>query len=295
VARPALSASRSVDVIDFLAAFPGRGFTLSEIARAAKINVASCHAVLTALTERGYLARSDHQRTYTLGPALVAIGDAALRSQTLVARAKEAAEELSAELGVAVLLSAVIGDEMVGIVSIADASGRGAGLKVGERRPMAPPLGAPFLAWSSEAAIEAWIARSGAPHRDTLAREWRHTLALTRKRGFQVTLRSPEGPDISAVMAEMASGRGAPDYKEGVARLINSLDLHLAQPETIEPDQVYDVVLIASPIFDQSGEAAFNLCFGGFSEKLTGAVVSSYADRLVRTCLQVMREHRAAA
>lgn len=293
MARPALSASRSLDVIDFLASFPGRAFTLSEIARAARINVASCHAVLNALVERGYLARAPGQRSYVLGPALIAAGEAALAGQPLVARARQAAQELFAELGLPTLLSGVVGGEIVGLVSIPDAAGRWPGLRVGERLPLVPPIGAPFLAWSSEEAIQAWIARSAAPHHDRLAQEMRHSLALTRQRGFQVTLRSPEGPAVANLMAEMASGRREPEYREGVRRLIDALDLHMSQPDEIEPQALYDVVLIASPLFDQAGEAAFSLCFGGFAEKLTGAAVLAYADRLTRTCVQIMRADRA--
>jgi DNA-binding IclR family transcriptional regulator len=295
MARPALSASRSVDVLDLLAAFPGRSFTLSEIARATGVNVASCHAVLSTLVERGYLSRAAGQRTYALGPALVALGEAALKAQPLVARAKAAAHELHGETDAPVLLSAIVGEEIVGLVSLADAGGRGPGLRVGERRPLVPPVGASFLAWSPEAETEAWIARSAGPYHDRLAEECRRSLALTRQRGYQVTLRSTEGREISALMAEMASGRRAPESRDGVTRLINSLDLHLAQPETLEPDTLYDVVLIAAPIFDQSGRAAFSLCFGGFAERLSGATVLAHADRLVRTCVQVMREDREAA
>jgi DNA-binding IclR family transcriptional regulator len=291
VTRPALSASRSIDVIDFLSAFPRRGFTLSEIARAAKINTSSCHAVLSALTDRGYLTRSSNQR-YFLGPSLVAVGQAALVSQPLIARAKEAAETLFQEFGVPVLLSAAIGEEIVGIVSIADSSGRGPGLRVGERLPLVAPVGAPFLAWSPEAAIETWIARNALGKSEKVADEWRRALALTRKRGFQVTLRAPDGPVIASLMAEMASGRRISEYKDEVLSLIHSFDHHLSQPEIISPDELYDIVLIASPLFDQNGEAAFNLCFGGFSEKVSGATIQTYADRLMRTCLQIMRDDR---
>jgi hypothetical protein len=52
------------------------------------------------------------------------------------------------------------------------------------------------------------------------------------------------------------------------------------------------VVLIAAPLFDHAGEAAFCLCFGGFAGRLSGAQVLAYADRLVRTCVQIMREDR---
>jgi DNA-binding IclR family transcriptional regulator len=291
MARPALSASRSVDVLDFLAAFPGRGFTLSEIARAAKINVASCHAVLSALVERGYLVRRSDQRTYVLGPALVAIGEAALKSQPLVARAKAAAQALSEEFALPVLLSAVVDKEILGVVSISDAAGRSAGLRVGERMPLVAPVGAPFLAWSSEATIEAWLDRAASPRNERLADDWRRTLALTRQRGFQVTLRAAEGPHIAEMMAEMAAGRRLSSYKDEAIGAISSLE-NLAQPETLEPDELYDIVLIAAPIFDQDGEAPFNLCLGGFAELVSGRAILDYADRLMRICLQVMRDDR---
>lgn len=293
--RPALSASRSVDVIDFLAAFPGRSFTLSEIARAAKINIASCHAVLSTLVERGYLARRADQRTYCLGPALVAIGEAALKSQPLVARAKEAAEALFREFGVPVLLSAMAGSEILGVVSIADAAGRGPGLRVGERRPLVAPVGAAFVAWSSEAAIEAWLDRSASPRNERLADEWRSALTLTRKRGYQVLLRLADSPDIASLMAEMATGRGLSSYKDEAISLINSLEGSLSQSETLAADELYDISLIAAPIFDQNGEAAFCLCLGGFAETVSGAAITAYADRLVRSCLQVMRDDRTQA
>ena len=90
MARPALSASRTTAVLDLLTAFPGRAFTMAEIVRATKINVASCHAVLAALTSRGYLTRLP-QKTYVLGPALIAVGHASRLSQPLVARAQDKA------------------------------------------------------------------------------------------------------------------------------------------------------------------------------------------------------------
>ena len=105
MSRPALSASRSIAIIDFLAAFPGRGFTLSEIARAANINYGSCHAVLNALTLSGYLKRGPNQKSYVLGPALIAIGQSALKSQPLFPRIQDATRKLVRELKLPVLVS----------------------------------------------------------------------------------------------------------------------------------------------------------------------------------------------
>lgn len=294
MSRPALSALRSSDIIDFLASFPEREFTLSEIMRATKINVASCHAVLATLVDCGYIARCPKQRTYTLGPALVAIGQAAFKSQPLIARAQEAAERLQVELEAPLLLSAAIGDEILGILALPDGAGRFPSMRVGERKPFVAPLGAPFLAWSSEETIKAWIARHQGPINESLVEAWRHSLDLIRQRGYQVMLRAPDSPQIGALMSQMASGHRVPDYKDEMTRLINSFDSQLAQPETIKPDELYDILVISAPLFDQNGRTVFNLSLGSFSKKLSGQTILNYADHLVRTCLEIMHADREA-
>lgn len=293
MSRPGLAASRSIDIIEFLALFPERGFTLTEIVRATGINIASCHAVLTRLTERGYLTRSEDEKHYSLGYSLIAIGHAASKSQPLVARAAQAAQDLWRELDVPVLLSAVVGEEILAVLSLEDSQDRSPGMWVGERLPLVPPLGAPFLAWASDEVVEAWIARRASPPDESLSREWRRNLELTRQRGYQIGLRSSRVSSIGSLMAEMASGSHSGDYKDELSRFVNSLDHYEPQPETLRDDEEYDVMMIAAPIFDQHGVAAFNLSFGGFPNRLSGAMVASYGERLTRTCLEIMRVDRS--
>jgi DNA-binding IclR family transcriptional regulator len=290
LARPALSASRSLDVIDLLAAFPGRSFSLSEIAGATEINIASCHAILLALLERGYLARGSRQKTYSLGPTLAAVGESAIKAQPLIASSKAAARRLFNDLQIPVLLSGLSGNEVLGIVSIADATGRGPGLNAGQRVPLIPPAGAPFLAWSSDDAKEAWIA-SGVSELE-VAQDWRVALDHIKRRGFQLNLRPPGHSGPSPMMTEMALGVDISHHKDRLLNSMRKLDYHPTEPEEIDPAVSYDVVLIASPIFGSTGEALFNLCLGGFTHLLSGAVVLQYADRLMHACLDVMRAHR---
>jgi DNA-binding IclR family transcriptional regulator len=294
VPRPALSASRSLEVIDFLTAFPGRAFTMSDIARAAKFNISSCHAVLNALTRRGYLKRNPDQKTYTLGPALTAVGYAALKSNPLVAHAQEAAEELARELRLPVLLTALVGEDILAVTSVSDPTGRSPSMRVGQRMPLVPPVGAPFLAWSTDAVIQAWITRMAPPGDKNFVKEWRQALASIRTRGYQVVLRAPDTRDIATLMAEMASTRNAAAYKEHVIDMIHSVDERMFHPKSIQAKESYEVALIAAPIFEQSGEATFSLNLTEFPQKLTGAVIEAYANRLIRACLQIMREDRAA-
>ena len=293
MARPGLAASRGVDIIEFLSFFPDRGFTLSEIVRATEINVASCYAILNRLTDRGFLIRDPDQKTYTLGPSLIAIGQAAFKSQPMVARARDAAQALANELDVPVLLSTIVGDEILAVISLEDSGGRTAGMWVGERLPLVPPLGAPFLAWASEERVVKWIANRASPPSPKLVAEWRHDLEVTRERGYQVSLRPNSSPSTASLLAEMASNRHGAELRSELARALDTVDYHKVQPDKIEPDALYDVVLIASPLFDRNGEATFNLGIGGFPQQITGARLVEYGERLMRSCLEVMRADRA--
>jgi DNA-binding IclR family transcriptional regulator len=289
VSRPALSASRSIEIMELLATFPDRDFSLSEIVKATTINVSSCYAILAALTEKGYLIKAPRDKTYRLGSSLIALGHAAQRSQPIVELATEAASGLLDEFGLPVLLSTVVGDELLALVSLEDGAGRTAGMFVGERLPLVAPIGTPFLAWAPDEAVEEWIARRNSPLSSTQIEALRRDLELTRERGYQVALRPTEQHTIGALMAEMAKGGPITDYKDEIRKLIHTFDTQMFQPVTFEDDENYDVLLIAAPIFDQGGNATFNLCLGGFPGHLSGAKLQEYAKRLSTTCLDVMR------
>lgn len=293
--RPALSASRGIDVIDFLARFPGRGFTLSEIVKGTQINLASCHAILNVLAERGYVSRCERQKLYRLGPALYAMGQVALSSQPLLDKAREAAEVLCRELDTPTLVSAVIAEEIVGVVACDTPDGRSAGLNVGERMPLVPPVGASFLAWGDEEEIEAWLDRAPPGQDDATISFWRDGLARIRERSYQVELRAPESSELAARMAEMAEGSRATRYKGDLLKLVQSFGRHPRQPEALEPAREYELILIAAPIFDQEGHCAYNLCLGGFAGPMKGGQVQEWGDRLVATSLQIMQADRSRA
>jgi hypothetical protein len=208
-----------------------------------------------------------------------------------MAHAKAGAERLQRELGTAVLLTAAVGDEILALLSLPDTAGRSPGMQAGERMPLVAPVGAPFLAWSTETAIESWISRHLPPRDQKAVKAWRHTLELTRKRGYQVMLRAPNSQETGKLMAEMASGRRTPNHKDEVLRLVNSFG-ELPQPEDIDPTALYDILVISAPLFDHQGESALNLSLFGFSGPLPGKAISGLADQLVRTCLEIMRLDR---
>ena len=226
-----------------------------------------------------------------LGSALIAVGHAASLAQPLIARAQAAAYQLNQELGVAVLLSTLAGDEILALTSLQDREGIETSLHAGQRMPLIPPAGAHFIAWASDKAVDAWIARAATDDQNEIA-EWRRALELIRARGYQVTLRAQQTQAFAELMGRMAAGTPPLEYRTEAKRLIADHGWKLAQPETIEPDSCYEAVLIAAPIFDQAGDACLSLGLGGFREPLSGSRINTLAEQLMKTCLRVMREAR---
>src|ERR1700754_2565215 len=71
---------RVVAVLDFLAGHPHDRFGVSELARRLGLSKPTCLGIVTALTESDYLVRDSQDKTYRLGPALIALGHSAQES-----------------------------------------------------------------------------------------------------------------------------------------------------------------------------------------------------------------------
>lgn len=289
--RPALSASRGFAILELLALSAEQGLTLSEVSRATGINPASCHAVLGVLGQRGYVVREAASRRFVLGPLPVALGQAALAAQPLLARARSAADRIAAEARLPVLISAAVGGDIVGVHVRADPSGRLPGLRLGERRPMLPPLGAPFLAWAGDAAIAAWLAKAPAGESPGASEERRRGVAAIRARGFEVLVSSTATSRLASQMAALAgSARQVPN--EDGARF-HALGPNMALPEDLDPGRFYDVALIAAPVFDAAGACLYNICLGPFPDPLGGEEIERLGELLMRACLEAMHAIRS--
>ena len=105
-ARTSNSVLRAVTVLQACSRRnPRRRWSLAEIARQADLSYASAHSVASALEESGLVRRHPRTRTYTLGPALIALGAAAQRGYRVVDDALPEMERLSDDLGLGCLAS----------------------------------------------------------------------------------------------------------------------------------------------------------------------------------------------
>ena len=111
--RPALAAGRAIEILTFLAARPTESFTLTEIAEQLDLSLASCHASMKVLSDAGYVSRHPVHKSYELGPALVAVGHAALERHRAIDLARDEVRRLADDLGLEAIASVPIGDDLV--------------------------------------------------------------------------------------------------------------------------------------------------------------------------------------
>jgi DNA-binding IclR family transcriptional regulator len=248
MARPAPGADRTVAVLELMAEHPDERFTLSEVARRCAMNKATAHALLITLTNRGILLRHPAEKRYSLSPRVVAIGEAARRGYRVVDFAPYALTQLAAVTGWPGRVIRLIGDSLVvtgGDADVADV-GAGPGAVAAEptvRLPHVPPLGAPFVAWSDEPTIQAWLARS--PAIEVVGRSL-EALPAIRRHGFSVML----GMAAQRRLMEAAENRLSHDE---IRTLLAEIGRSGGLVSEIEPHDSYVVAEVAAPVFGVDG------------------------------------------
>lgn len=271
MSRPALAATRAVTVLNFLAAHPTEAFTLSDLAARLDINVASAHALLGVLTDAGYLVRHPRLRTYTLGTSVVALGSAALERHGAIDHARDAVRDLARELGLEVALTAPAGSDIVFLARAGEHQARGIAVHVGQRVPLAPPLGSVFVAWGD---ADEWLARADD------ADDMRAVLAGVRARGYSIALEADARRGLGAALDDLADKPADARLRGTVEELVADLGRREYQVRELERTRTYDVSMIAAPVFGTSGEVVLALTLIGFPPGLTAEEVAAHGERV---------------
>lgn len=273
MARRAPAVERAVAILNHLAAHPDRPYTLSEIARELRLNKATLHAILSALTASGYLARDPERKSYTLGPALVALGNSATEAYPAAHYAMPEMQAVTDELGLDCVASAAIGVEIVILARAGTPRPFGINIEPGMRMPLVPPLGTVFVAWSQPEEIEKYLARVGpAVSKDRLER-YRRAVAVVRERGYSVGV---EGGEAEQVFRRLR-GETPEDDRPRRGKRLSDEDYALLE---MNRAAAYRVNHIGVPVFGPDAEVALGLFLIGFHDQLPAGTVPRYAERL---------------
>jgi len=277
MARRAPAVERSIAVLNYLAAHPAERFTLSEIARSTDLNKATLHAILGALTESGFVLREEERKTYGLGPALVALGGAAVEANPAVQLALPHMEALSNELGLDCVASTAIEDQIVILAGTSSRRPFGINVEPGQRLPLSPPLGTVFVAWTSQADIDRWLAKVGPKASTADIQRYRQAVDTVRARGYSLGLGGEPLPK-----SERAPGK--PRTLEDNVRSIRVDEYALVE---LDHSARYQLNHIGAPIFAANGHVTLALFLIGFQGDIAAGEVPRYAERLRYACTAI--------
>lgn len=285
--------ARVVEVMNFLAAHPTESFTLSELASRLGLSIGSAHRLLTTLAEARYLSRHPKHKTYSLGMALVAIGQAALAQHRDIDVARREMARLARELKVQCLACAVVHDELLFLASEGTPQSHVALGSAGDRRPYMPPLGMVHAAWASAEQQEDYIARAPAALGEGARAHVARSLEVIRRRGYAMSGSGPAFRALRHFTAAPVGHHGDEAYWAGLRQLIADLTDREIQLLDFSEAGADGVSFITAPVFSPAGEVTLELSLGGLPTELTPAELERHVERLLAAAAVVTREAQA--
>jgi IclR family acetate operon transcriptional repressor len=106
------SVDRAMTLLEAIAEAGGET-TLTELSRRTKLNISTCHHLLSTLVNRGYVAKVPVRRSYALGARILYLSNACLTQVDLPVRASPFIEQINTTTGETVHLAVLQGDTMV--------------------------------------------------------------------------------------------------------------------------------------------------------------------------------------
>lgn len=269
------SADRTIRILNHLAEHPDQSFTFSQLRRDLGMSSGTLHALLASLVHASYVRRNPDKLTYSLGPALLALGAAARSGYRLADDLVPEMERLSAELGLTCHATVAQNDEMVVIARSGPVEPFGRRVRIGERYPLIPPFGTAYVAWSDRGTIDSYLARSDPPLSADDRERCRHALDHVRQRGYAVSLNPSTRHRVGALID------GTEDWS---GRELGVLLSELAHEEyflaDVTPGSSYDVVAMTAPVFGSDGSVLALLALANFPRPVTAEAIPDLAARL---------------
>jgi DNA-binding IclR family transcriptional regulator len=280
VAQGSAPTARVVRVLETLRGRAGHGLRYAELADEADVSQATCHAILTTLAGAGYVVRDPASRSYTLGPALVGLGEVAVRSFPEVALARAELDALADRTGLGWSAGRVVGDS-IAIVAVGDGVPAGDPVRPGASLPFAPPFGAIHVAWSAPVDVDAWVAR--APAGTFAEADLRAVVADHRRARVAVAPYTPASAQLRELLGELTTDAVAADVRTRTIELLAAIDRLDLRPADYAGTGSVSVNTITAPVFEAHGSVSFAVALHVADPAIETRRVRALAGELVRT------------
>lgn len=249
--------ARVLDVLETLARRPDRPRTLAELVRATGMTRATAHAVLGTLVQRGWVQRSEADKTYAVGPHLAVIGRALADARPVERLAHDAVAKLAAEHDVTAMVVHLIDDALVVTDVAAAPTAPGPVARVGNRVPFLPPFGPGFAGWAAEHEQRAWLAHAARVN-PALADRLVRVLPEIRRRGYSLERLDPVSAGAFEVLARLQSDVFGDAVRGVVGRVLADMTLVDFLPDELVGQEL-TVSSIAAPVLDDGGRVVLDL------------------------------------
>ena len=290
MAEPSNPTGRVIDVLNFLAAHPTETFTLAEIARNVGLSNGSAHRVLTKMAGAHFLSRNEKHRTYSLGMAMVAIGQAAVEKHRGIEIARREIARLAVELNVQCSANTVVDDEILVLVKEGTPQSHIGLTRVGERRPLVPPMGICHVAWSGEDVIQSYVWKAAGHLSESMRLHLLAAFPLVRKRGYAIAANGPStGHSRKATFLPLDQRRDAA-YWASVFELVGHLSPNEIQLLDAADAGADGISTISAPVFSPAGQVSFQLLVTGLPSDLSVQDIERYAEKLCATAALITSE-----
>ena len=277
--RPSPPTQRVVTVLDFLARHPRDSFGLSELSRRTGLSKPTCLGIVTTLTASGYLLRDSVDKTYRLGPALIALGHTAQESLRISPAARDELRRLSASSHTAAALSAVI-DDRITLLELVGPPGVDVGVRVGQSYPFGPPVGLMFVLWD-DGALQRWLAKEPTIPSRTDTQRLARVIADCRTSGYLVERLTPGGRRLYAMLAGMSSN--LPDELRALlGEMISDIGERVYLRGETGTAKRHDISVISAPVYDHHGRQVMVVSLQ-IGRALTDTEISRHAKSLLIT------------
>jgi DNA-binding IclR family transcriptional regulator len=188
-------------------------------------------------------------------------------------------ERLSRDLGLGCLASARVGDDMVMLAVTGPPQPFGSRVQVGERVPIAPPLGLAFIAWADAATVADYLDLSSRKLTAAERRQYSEALELVRDRGYGVVL---DSSTRHRLVERLRASRDLDDSRRHQQLDDTLVELALGDYALIHGSEEaeYAVTALTAPIFAPDGEVILVLTVVGFPGPLRADELPRYAARM---------------
>lgn len=280
---------RVVAVLEFLARHPHERFGLSDLARRLDLSKPTCLGIVTTLAEAGYLVRDARDKSYRLGPALIALGHIAQETMRVSPAARDELRRLCAVSGTTAALSAVV-DDRITVLDLVAPPAVPPPVQVGQSYPFAPPVGLMFVLWDDDA-VTAWLAKQPTIPLRTDGDRLDRVITECRADGYLVERQTPAGQRLYALMAGMSSTLPH-ELRALLGEMVSDIGERVylrSEHTTADARQRHDVSVISAPVFDQHRRQAMVLSLH-VGRPLGATEITRRARRVVAAADAVTRQ-----